>query len=96
LRKIWSTNPLKWLNVTPRGALDSAVIKRRTNVVETFLNDAAITGLVGRQLLEQLEEWQLERQRFFSQATMAKIPVPEEPLELMNGDQAEESSAANC
>jgi hypothetical protein len=27
--------------------------------------------LVGSQLLEQQEEWQLERRRFFSEATMA-------------------------
>ena len=71
-------------------------IKRRTNVVGIFPNDAAITRLVGSQLLEQQEEWQLERRRFFSEATMAKISEPEEPLELMNGDQAEQSSEANC
>ncbi len=28
------------------------------------------------------EEWQLERRRFFSEATMAKIPQSVEPLEL--------------
>jgi hypothetical protein len=43
---------------------------------------------VGSQLLEQQEEWQLERRRFFSAATMAKIPGPEEPLELPDGDLA--------
>ena len=86
-RKIWSTNPLERLNKE---------IKRRTNVVGIFPNDAAIIRLVGSQLLEQQEEWQLERRRFFSEATMAKIPEPEETLELMNGDQAEQSSAANC
>ncbi|WP_255510532.1 IS256 family transposase [Cyanobium sp. LEGE 06143] len=66
-RKIWSTNPLERLNKE---------IKRRTNVVGIFPNDAAITRLVGSQLLEQQEEWQLERRRFFSEATMAKIPEP--------------------
>ena len=81
-RKIWSTNPLERLNVAPRGALDSAVIKRRTNVVGTIPNDAAIVRLVGSQLLEQQEEWQLERRRFFSEATMAKIPEPGGALEL--------------
>lgn len=69
-------------------------IKRRTNVVGIFPNDAAITRLVGSQLLEQQEEWQLERRRFFSEATMAKIPQPEETLELMGGDQAEQTAAA--
>ena len=76
-RKIWSTNPLERLNKE---------IKRRTNVVGIFPNDAAITRLVGSQLLEQQEEWQLERRRFFSEATMAKIPEPEEALELTEAD----------
>jgi putative transposase len=84
-RKIWSTNPLERLNKE---------IKRRTNVVGIFPNDAAIVRLVGSQLQEQQEEWQLERRRFFSEATMAKIPEPEEPLELMGGDQAEQAAAA--
>ena len=41
-------------------------------------------------MLEQQEEWQLERRRFFSEATMAKIPEPEEALELTDGERAEE------
>ena len=65
-RKNWSTNPLERLNVAPIGALDSPEIKRRNNVVGIFPNDAAITRLVGSQLLEQQEEWPLERRRFFS------------------------------
>jgi putative transposase len=69
-------------------------IKRRTNDVGIFPNDAAIVRLVGSQLQEQQEEWQLERRRFFSEATMAKIPEPEEPLELMGGEQAEQAAAA--
>jgi putative transposase len=81
-RKVWSTNPLERLNVAPRGALGSAVIKSRTNVVGIFPNDAAITRLVGSQLLEQQEEWELERRRFFSEATIAKIPEPEEAFVL--------------
>ena len=76
-RKTWSTNPLERLNKE---------IKRRTNVVGIFPNDAAITRLVGSQLQEQQEEWQLERRRFFSEATMAKIPDPEEPLGFSETD----------
>jgi putative transposase len=76
-RKIWSTNPLERLNKE---------IKRRTNVVGIFPNDPAIVRLVGSQLLEQQEEWQLERRRFFSEATMARIPEPEEALELTDAD----------
>jgi len=61
-------------------------------VVGIFPNDAAIVRLVGSQLLEQQEEWQLERRRFFSEATMAKIPEPEEALELSDGEGAEEAA----
>jgi len=82
-RKVWSTNPLERLNKE---------IKRRTNVVGIFPNDAAIVRLVGAQLLEQQEEWQLERRRFFSEATMAKIPEPDEALELTDGEGAEQAA----
>ena len=57
-----------------------------------FPNDASIVRLVGAQLLEQQEEWQLERRRFFSEATMAKIPEPEEALELSDGEADEEAA----
>jgi hypothetical protein len=36
-------------------------MKPRTNVVGILPNDAAIVWLVGSQLLEQQEEWQLKR-----------------------------------
>ena len=61
-------------------------------MVGIFPNDAAITRLVGSQLLEQQEEWQLERRRFFSEATMAKIPEPEEAFVLTNGDPADQTA----
>ena len=50
--QIASTNPLERLN---------AEIKRRTNVVGIFPNDAAIVRLGGALLLEQNDEWQLQR-----------------------------------
>ncbi|QPN61038.1 hypothetical protein H8F24_06995 [Synechococcus sp. CBW1002] len=56
--------------------------------------DAAIVRLVGSQLLEQQEEWQLERRRFFSEATMAKIPELEAMLEPTDGDPAKRAAVA--
>jgi putative transposase len=50
--QIASTNPLERLN---------AEIKRRTNVVGIFPNDASIIRLAGALLLEQNDEWQLQR-----------------------------------
>ena len=48
----YSTNPPERLN---------AEIKRRTNVVVIFPNDAAIVRLVGATMLEQNDEWSLNR-----------------------------------
>ena len=56
-------------------------------MVGIFPNTAAIMRLVGTQVLEQ-QEWQMERSRFFSEATMAKIPEQEEALELTDADPA--------
>jgi putative transposase len=50
--QIHSTNPLERLN---------AEIKRRTDVVGIFPNEAAITRLIGALLLEQSDEWSLQR-----------------------------------
>lgn len=59
-------------------------------MVGIFPNDTAIVRLVDSQLLEQQEECQLERGRFFSEATMDKIPEPDDALELTDGEPAEE------
>jgi len=51
-KQIASTNPLERVN---------AEVKRRTNVVGIFPSDSSITRLVGALLLEQNDEWQLNR-----------------------------------
>lgn len=52
--------------------------KRRTNAVGIIPKDVVIVRLAGSQLMEQQEERQLESLLFFSEATMAKIPEPED------------------
>ena len=56
-------------------------IKRRSNVVGIFPNDAAIMRLVGSLIVEQNEEWHLTR-RYMSHESLAKViqPDPENKL----------------
>jgi putative transposase len=62
--KIHSTNPLERLN---------GEIKRRTEVVGIFPNEAAITRLVGAILLEQNDEWAVQRARYMTLETIAGL-----------------------
>jgi putative transposase len=86
-RRVWTTNPLERLNKE---------IERRTNFVGMFPNDTGIEGLLGSQQLEWQEGWPLERRCFFSDATMAVITEPEEPLELTDGGLPESPSVRPC
>ena len=62
--KLHSTNPLERLN---------GEIKRRTNVVGIFPNEAAISRLIGAILLEQNDEWAVQRGRYMTLETFAPV-----------------------
>ena len=67
--KLHSTNPLERLN---------GEIKRRTEVVGIFPNEDAITRLVGAILLEQNDEWAVQRGRYMTLETIA--PLSDDPI----------------
>ncbi len=66
--KLHSTNPIERLN---------GEIKRRTEVVDIFPNEQAITRLVGA-LLEQNDEWAVQRGRYMTLETIA--PLSDDPI----------------
>ncbi len=66
--KLHSTNPIERLN---------GEIKRRTDVVGIFPNEEAIVRLVGAILIEQNDEWAVQRARYMTLETIA--PLSDDP-----------------
>lgn len=62
--KLHSTNPIERLN---------GEIKRRTDVVGIFPNDKSIVRLVGALLLEQNDEWAVQRARYMTLETISQM-----------------------
>ena len=59
-KQIHSTNPLERFN---------GEVKRRTNVIGIFPNEEAAIRLVGAILLEQNDEWSVQRARYMTLET---------------------------
>jgi transposase-like protein len=69
--KLHSTNGIERLN---------GEIKRRTDVVGIFPNEAAIKRLVGALLLEQNDEWAVQRCRYMTLATISEVSEDTLPM----------------
>jgi len=72
-RQIWSTNPLERVNKE---------IKRRTDVVGTFPNPAALLRLAGHVLIEQHDEWDGADRRYFSEHSMKLLTAIDEEVAI--------------
>lgn len=69
--KLHSTNPIERLN---------GEIKRRADVIGIFPNEAAIRRLVGAILMEQNDEWAVQRCRYMTLETMTAVSEDDPPM----------------
>jgi transposase-like protein len=70
-----------WTRIYSTNILERLIreIRRRTNVVGVFPDDPSVVRLLGTQVIEVAEDWELER-RFFSQESMQRLTHPEQVL----------------
>ena len=59
------------------GSYVNGEIKRRTDVVGIFPNEASVRRLVGAILLEQNDEWAVQRSRYMTLESIA--PIGDDP-----------------
>jgi transposase-like protein len=78
-RKLWSTNPLERVNKE---------IKRRSDVIGVFPNEAAVLRLAGAVLIEVHDEWAADTRRYLAISSMAG-------LDLSGDDHSLEVDGAN-
>jgi transposase-like protein len=83
-RKLWSTNPLERVNCE---------IKRRSNVVGIFPNDAAVARLITAVVVETHDEWAIAERRYLSEESMAQIRPSELPALVIEAPKARRRSA---
>ena len=81
--KLQSTNPIERLN---------GEIKRRTDVVGIFPNDDAIVRLVGALLLEENDEWAIQRARYMTLETISQMS--DDPLVSLPAVTADQTGLA--